>query len=60
MRNNQNSPSKQFELDKVNGRQLPSSSTVLSNHISKTPNRPSKRYHSNDREVKRLIVILEE
>ena len=46
MRNNQNLPNRQTNSNNVNGRQLPSTSPVYSNHRSRTPNRNS-RYPSN-------------
>ena len=42
MRNNQNLPNRQINSNNVNGRQLPSTSPVYSNHRSRTPNRNSR------------------
>ena len=39
MRNNQNLPNRQINSNNVNGRQLTSTSSVYSNHRSRTPNR---------------------
>ena len=46
MKNNQNLPNRKMSSNNVNGRQLPSTSPVYSNHRSRTPNRNS-RYPNN-------------
>ena len=53
MRNNQNLPNKRIDSNNINGRQLPSTSPVYNNSLSRTPYRSQSRNNSKNNSYSR-------